>query len=252
MARPTGSPASPPDAPGTAEIGVLTLDNRLPRPPGDVGNPQTFGFEVAYTVIDGAGTRQVVERNADGLLGSALAALRRLAGSGVRAVSTCCGYLAIFQAELAAGSPVPVATSSLLQIPLVLATLGPGQKVCVVTVDGRTLTPRHFAAAGLSPEQYGRVVVAGLEHTEHFHAMIMGEIADLDVARARAEVVAAARRAAEGDPAVRAFVFECTNLPPYAAAVRAATGLPVWDATTLIGWLRGGSADGSWHGGVAR
>lgn len=247
MAMPAGSPAGP----GAREVGVLTLDNHLPRPPGDVGNPETFGFGVAYTAIEGAGTRQVVERNADGLLGSALAALR-LAATGVRTVSTCCGYLAIFQAELAAASPVPVATSSLLQIPLVLQTLGPGQKVCVITVDGRTLTPRHFAAAGLSPQQLSRVVVAGLEHTQHFHQVIVGETDHLDVSRAEGEVVAAARRAAGGDPAVRAFVFECTNLPPYAAAVRAATGLPVWDATTLIGWLRGGTADGSWHGRNAR
>ncbi|HEY3954976.1 MAG TPA: aspartate/glutamate racemase family protein [Streptosporangiaceae bacterium] len=252
MAMPTGSPARPPAGPGSGDVGVLTLDNELPRPPGDVGNPETFGFGVTYTTIEGAGTRQVVEHSADGLLGSTLAALRRLAATGVRTVSTCCGYLAIFQAELAAASPVPVAASSLLQIPLVLRTLGPEQKVCVLTVDGRTLTPRHFAGAGLGPQQLSRVVVAGLEHTEHFHAMIVGETAELDVARAEGEVVAAARQAAAADPAVCAFVFECTNLPPYAAAVRAATGLPVWDATTLIGWLRGGTATGSWHTRDAR
>jgi hypothetical protein len=245
---PTGSPAGP----GARDVGVLTLDNELPRPPGDVGNAETFGFGVAYSVIEGAGTRQVVEQNADGLLDSALAALRRLAAAGARTVSTCCGYLAIFQAELAAESPVPVATSSLLQIPLVLQTLRSGQKVCVVTVDGRTLTRRHFTAAGLGPEHLERVVVAGLERTAHFHAVIVGETAALDVARAEEEVVAAAQGAVQRDPSVGAFVFECTNLPPYAAAVRAATGLPVWDATTLIGWLRSGVADGAWHSGAAR
>jgi len=33
---------------------------------------------------------------------------------------------------------------------------------------------------------------------------------------------------------VRAIVLECTNLPPYADAVRDATGLPVHDITTLV------------------
>jgi hypothetical protein len=244
MATPTGSPTGP----RAPDVGILTLDNHLPRPPGDVGNAETFGFGVAYSVIEGAGTRQVVERNADGLLDTALAALRRTVAAGARTVSTCCGYLAIFQAELAAGSPVPVATSSLLQIPLVLQTLRSDQKVCVLTVDGRTLTRRHFAAAGLDTGHLGRVIVAGLERTEHFHAVIVGDTASLDAARAQAEVVAAAQAAVRSDPSVGAFVFECTNLPPYAAAVRAATGLPVWDATTLIGWLRAGVADGAWHG----
>jgi len=30
-----------------------------------------------------------------------------------------------------------------------------------------------------------------------------------------------------------AIVLECTELPPYADAIRAATGLPVWDAITM-------------------
>ena len=35
-------------------------------------------------------------------------------------------------------------------------------------------------------------------------------------------------------PEIAAIVLECTNMPPYADAVRAATGLPVHDITTLI------------------
>merc|ERR1719387_2478417 len=32
--------------------------------------------------------------------------------------------------------------------------------------------------------------------------------------------------------AIRAILLECTELPPYADALRASTGLPVWDAIT--------------------
>jgi hypothetical protein len=224
------------------DIGVLMLDNDLPRPVGDVGNPATFSFGVAYTTIAGAGTRRVVEERAAGLGGNALAALRRLTAEGVRAVSTCCGYLAILQRELAAASTVPVATSSLLQVPVVLRMLRPDQKVCVVTVDATSLSAAHLFGAGVAGDEVDRVVLAGLEGTEHFHPMIVGRLRDYDPKRGEAEVVAAACQAVRAEPSVGAFVFECTNLPPYSAAVRAATGLPVWDATTLIEWLHAGVA----------
>lgn len=229
-------------APKRDEVGVLMLDNRLPRPVGDVGNPRTFPFGVAYATIAGADTRRVVERKAAGLRDAAVAALRDLSAEGVRAVSTCCGYLSILQAELADEAGVPVATSSLLQIPVVLRTLRRDQKVCVVTVDATTLTAEHFSAAGVTADELRRVSVAGLEQTEHFYAMILGLVDDLDQRQAEAEVVAAARRAVAQEPSIGAFVFECTNLPPYAAAVRAATNLAVWDATTLIEWLHAGVA----------
>ena len=33
-------------------------------------------------------------------------------------------------------------------------------------------------------------------------------------------------------PTLRAFLLECSEMPPYADAIRAATGLPVYDAIT--------------------
>ena len=34
-------------------------------------------------------------------------------------------------------------------------------------------------------------------------------------------------------PDLGAFVFECANMPAYSAAIRTATGLPVFDLVTL-------------------
>lgn len=224
------------------DVGILLLDNHLPRPHGDVGNARTFPFPVAYDIIDEADTRRVVEHCATGLLDNARAAANRLTRIGIRAVSTCCGFLAIFQRELADTLPVPVATSSLLQIPLVLQTLASDQRVAVLTVNATALTRQHFASVGVTDAHLQRTTVAGLEHTEHFYPMIVGDVRELDVDRAREEVVTAARQVIADDPSIGAFVFECTNLPPYADAVRRATGRPVWDATSLIHWLHAGVA----------
>lgn len=228
------------------DVGVLLLDNHLPRPRGDVGNPRTFDFPVAYAVIPGAATSRVVERCATGLLDNARRTARSLVQLGARAITTCCGFLAIFQRELADSTDVPVATSSLMQIPLVLQTLREEQRVAVLTVNAATLTGDHFAAVGVDDALLARTTVVGLEGTEHFYPMIMGQTDHLDQDRAEHEVVGAAIAAVDADERIGAFVFECTNLPPYAEAVRGATGRPVWHATSLIRWLQSGvQGDGS-------
>jgi hypothetical protein len=50
---------------------------------------------------------------------------------------------------------------------------------------------------------------------------------DLDVALAREDVVNAGKELVARHPEVGAIVLECTNMPPYAAALQAEVGLPV-------------------------
>ncbi|MGH3679195.1 MAG: aspartate/glutamate racemase family protein [Natronosporangium sp.] len=223
-----------------ADIGIILLDTDLPRPVGDLANARTLGFPVHYAPTIGAPVRQVVDRAADGLLDHFLGTGRWLVDLGARAITTCCGFLAIFQRELAAALPVPVATSSLLQIPLVLQLLQPHQQVAVLTIDRAALTAAHFDGVGVTGATRDRVQVIGLEHTEHLYSVIMKGDGPLAVDRARAEVVDTCQQAVTATPGIGAFVFECTNLPPYAQAVREATGLPVWDAVTLVRWLQQG------------
>lgn len=223
-----------------ADVGIILLDTDLPRPVGDVGNGRTFSFPVHYEVTPSAAPEQVVEFAAAGLLRRFVDTGRRLVDRGARALTTCCGFLAIYQRELADELGVPVASSSLLQVPLALRVVAQGKRVGLITVNGATLTPAHFEGAGITDADLARVTVIGLEHTEHFYPVIIGGQGDLDVRRAEAEVVDAANRAIEREPDIAAFVLECTNLPPYSAAIRAATRRPVWDALSLIEWLEGG------------
>jgi len=39
---------------------------------------------------------------------------------------------------------------------------------------------------------------------------------------------------------IGAIVLECTNMPPYAAALQAAVGMPVYDIYSMIMWLHAG------------
>ncbi len=67
-------------------------------------------------------------------------AAHELARDGVRAISTSCGFLAVYQKQIAAEISVPVFTSSLMQIPLVYRMLRPEQTVGVIAVDSRYLS----------------------------------------------------------------------------------------------------------------
>jgi Asp/Glu/hydantoin racemase len=50
-------------------------------------------------------------------------------------------------------------------------------------------------------------------------------------------VVGVARRLVAEDDQVQAILLECSNLPPYAAAVQAAVNLPVYDFITMINYV---------------
>jgi Asp/Glu/hydantoin racemase len=54
------------------------------------------------------------------------------------------------------------------------------------------------------------------------------------VETARDEHVRVARRLAAEHPDLGAIVLECTNMPPYAADIQRATGVPVFDVISLV------------------
>ncbi len=217
-------------------VGVLMLDTRFPRIPGDIGNAATFDFPVRYLRVTGASPDRVVRGDGRALLPLFVEGARSLEREGVRAITTSCGFLARFQGELAASVRVPVFTSSLMLVPIVHRMLAPGRVVGIMTVDTTALDARHLAGAGV-PSEMG-VVVAGLETEREFTRVLLGDLPALDVETARAEHAAVARRLVAAHPEIGAIVLECTNMPPYRQAIQEATGLPVFDVTTLVRMVR--------------
>ncbi|MGA3038948.1 MAG: aspartate/glutamate racemase family protein [Vulcanimicrobiaceae bacterium] len=213
--------------------GILMLDTRFPRIPGDVGNPVTWPFPVEFETVSGIGVENAVrERDPLRFEQAFIDAARRLEQRGVSLVTTGCGFLILLQDRLQSAVRTPVLTSSLLQVPWISAFLEPHAKIAILTFERPALSPAHLWAAGINPS---RVVIAGLEGTS-FHATIALDLDALDEERARQDHVDIARRLIAQHPEIEAFVLECTNMPPYASAIREATGLPVYDITTLIGW----------------
>ena len=220
-----------------APLGILMLEARFPRIPGDMGNATTWPFPVIYRVVKGASPERVVLQGAAGLLPSFLEAAAELVSFGAEAITTNCGFLSLFQRELAAYVQVPVATSALIQVPWVQATLPPGRRVGVITVSAGSLTPAHLTAAGAPADT---PFVGTEDGDEFFRVLILGEKQDLNVALAARDVLDAGRRLMVRHPDVAAVVLECTNMPPYAHMLREALGVPVYDIYSLITWLHAG------------
>jgi len=214
-----------------AVIGILVMDARIERIPGDVGNPATFPFPVLCRTVAGATLRRLISERDRSLLEPFIEAGWELVRQGVKALTTTCGFMVLFQQELAAEFPVPVFTSSLLQLPFIERTLRPQDRIGILTADAGNLTEEHLRRAG---GDVSRLTVCGLENGPFFREAIFSGSGRLDAGKVEAEVVAQARRMTAADPAICAVLLECSNLPPYAAAVQRAVGLPVYDFVTMI------------------
>ncbi len=218
-------------------VGILMLDTRFPRIPGDMGNATTFPFPVRYHRVLGAAPDLVVRRGAAGLLPAFVEGARQLEREGVGAITTNCGFLVKYQHELAASVTVPVFTSSLLLVPLVHRMLPPGRRVGIMTVNAATLTGEHLREAGIGPEV--PLAVAGLEGEKEFTRVLLGDELELDVDVAREEHVRVARRLVDEHPDLGAIVLECTNMPPYTGDIQRETGLPIFDIVSLVTMVHG-------------
>lgn len=219
-----------------ASVGILMLDARFPRIPGDMGNALSWDFPVHFRIVRDASPDRVVRRAAEGLLPAFINAARGLVADGVDGITTNCGFLSLFQDELAAAVGVPVATSSLMQVALVNATLPPGKRCGVLTIAASTLTDRHLNAAGVPAGTPIGTTEGGAEFTR----AILGDELTLDVDAARRDNVEAAIALRDQHDDLGAIVLECTNMTPYAADIRAATGLAVFSMQSFVTWFQSG------------
>jgi len=217
-----------------ARVGILMLETRFPRIPGDMGNAETWPFPVLYKVVPGASPRRVVCHKAEGLLDEFVDAASELVRLGADGITTTCGFLSLFQRQLAAHVGVPVATSSLMQIPVIERVLPPGKRVGVLTVSAANLTEDHLLAAGADPA----TPVVGTDDGDEFTRVMINDEERLDVAAAERDILAAGDALVSCHPDVGAMLLECTNMVPYARALSERLRLPVFSIYSFVSWFQ--------------
>ena len=232
------------DAYGQA-IGILLLDARCPFIPGDVANASSYGYPVLYKIVPGL-TTSVCLSGAPEFNEKMVEAARELEAQGVRGISSDCGFMLQFQDVVREGVNVPVALSSLLQIPIISQTLKPSRSIGVITADSSNLTMDFLAGAGIKVEN--RIIIRGLQNEPEFKAAVMEEKGTLDSDLITEETVKVALEMIEEHPNMGTILLECSMLPPYSKAVQEAAGLPVFDFNTMINYMQSGTHQKSYSG----
>ncbi|MBC2711443.1 MAG: aspartate/glutamate racemase family protein [Desulfosarcina sp.] len=191
-------------------IGVLILDASYPCIPGNVGNASTFDFPVRYEKVKGASIDRLLNQQDATLATPFIDAARNLQHSGVKAITGACGFMALFQQEVAAS-------------------------VDIITANASCLTEKHFENAGILKDC--PIAITGMESQPEFKSAILEEKGTLDTVKIENEVIGVAQQLAKDNPDIGSILLECSDLPPYAAAVQGAVNLPVFDFITMINYI---------------
>lgn len=218
-------------------VGILMLDTNFPRIIGDVGNGFTYDFPVRFHKVQGATTKKIILEKDPQQLEPFIEGAKELEKEGCSAISTSCGFLAMFQKEIAAAVDIPVVTSGLLQVPIMAQMLGPEKRVGILTANSDTLAgeEKHYNTGGAN------IAVQGMQHYPEFYETFpLGNNLEYDTEKAEAEMVAAAQKLIKENPDVGAIVCEGTNMAPFSPAMNRATGLPVFDIITAIRFVASG------------
>lgn len=228
-------PVPPAFSPDAGPLGLLLLDTHFVRAPGDLGRPDSWPVPVLTHTVRDAKPVRIVRPSAH-LLGDAcvpafMQAARALHGQGARAITTSCGFLVLLQAGLQAAVQVPVVTSSLLLLPGLLRA---HRRVGVLTIDAASLGEAHLRSAGVPADRIADVTIQGVDPRGAFARGILGDMPGFDAGSAGDDVVEAALALKRRRPDLRAVVLECTNMPPFAARLRAATGWTLVDLADAV------------------
>lgn len=221
---------APPRTTAGHPIGVIAIRLDYPKLPGNVVNAGTFDFPVLYEEVVFE-----IERLFEGdptLVDVVVEAALELEAAGVGAIVGACGFFAHFQDAVADAVNVPVFLSSLVQIPMIEAGLKRSQSVLVFAADGDSITPELLSHVGARAD---RLIIQNVGNREAFAPIRWGKTR-LDNGALADDLVALAHDQLAAHPEIGAILLECSDLPPYAADIHDATGLPVFDFITLVNW----------------
>jgi len=214
-------------------LGVVRLDYNYPPAHGDIDCPASYGYDVLFRCVPGLtfdmaqGGKLTREVEKEFKL-----AIKWLESKGASGITGDCGFMMAFQPLAREIANVPVFMSAMMQCPMVSVAFDKYDKILILTANGQTLKPQKdclLSSCGFDVDEK-RFVIYGCQTVPGFDAVEKGE--KVDVEFVTPGIVKLAKDILRKQPAIRAIILECTELPPYADALRKETRLPVFDAIT--------------------
>ena len=225
-------------------IGIVHLEVWYPLVPGNVVNATTYNFPVRYKALRGATIPRILRADPE-LLDLIIEAGHELEQEGARAMVGACGYFANYQREVAAALDIPVFLSSLLQVPMIVRALKPGQQVGVLFADASAVNQNMLESCGVTADL--PVVYMGMEDQPEFRN-ILDCTGEFNYAELERELVNRAQQLVTEHPDVGAILLECSDMPPFAWAIQCAVKLPVFDFISMLNWIHYGVVQRPYEG----
>jgi hypothetical protein len=227
-----------------AKLGVIRLDYDYPAAQGDIDHPGSHGYPVIYRVVPGL-TFEMAQKGVltEDVKTRFVEAIKFLEAQGVCGITGDCGFMMYFQELARHNTQLPVFMSALAQLPAVTCGFAKTELIAILTANGESLKPMRPLIrdeCGVDPEET-RYVMVGCEDVPGFEAVALGQ--KVDIATVTPGMVKKVTQVMRSHPNIRAICLECTELPPYADAIRAASGLPVYDAITNCAFFIAGHKD---------
>ena len=213
-----------------AKLTVLQLDTAFPRLPGDVASPDSYDCTVDIVTIPAATVASIVTDQPEHTdISGFEAAIDMIDDKAMDGdiITTSCGFLCYWQKHLASRTRLPFISSALIDLPRLTAKYG--QRLGILTFDANTLGKPAYAEAMAGFD--GSVL--GLPTDAHLRQVILQNAVQLDSQRVEAELVELIRTMISETP-IDALLLECTNLPPYKAALKAEFGIEIYDILTVL------------------
>jgi len=224
-----------------ASLGVVRLDYDYPPAPGDIDSPESYGYDVFYRAVPGLKfemCQHAVPKTGtplpDDVMKGFVEAIKYLdQEKNVSGITADCGFFFNLQHEARKHTKKPVFMSSLCMAPTVAAAYAKDELIAIFTANSTSLEPMRDLIkeeCGIDPNDK-RFVVVGCQDVPIFGKAV-AEGTKVDWEAVTPHMVKLAQDTVKANPALRAIILECTELPPYSDALRAATGLPVFDSIT--------------------
>jgi hypothetical protein len=224
-------------------IGLIQFRANLAMMPGNMGNATTFDFPMLYREMNADNVLDVMsDPPSQNFLEGALEAARWLELQGVRAIMGNCGFWGNYQKVVKEKINTPFFSSSLIQLPQMVASMPGNKKIGVLTANGPLLQKvSAIENCGLSAEdKANRIVIEGCENDKAFSTAMACDGTPYNPQAIEKDILAATKRLLKKDKDIGAILLECTELSPHAVAVQNLVHMPVWDYTTLTKWIYSG------------